>query len=175
MVNWNGTFLPTVGAFLQKHIRSVEFRPLKEMTRADWDVLDWPNLRSVPRRRIQEDIVNGKLDGFHVVNIDMSKVHGGKERYFWPGTRGTVFEPGAGAFDGWDQEVKPLEQFEDEAKELEDLSEDQLRSTLASDYGFDRTLMIFWERWALVLVLLAVMYAKEKYDEDSNNRGDWTA
>lgn len=166
MVNWNGIFLPLVTQSNQlvKHVQSVTFRPLREMTSADWDVLDWPELRPVPRRRIQEEVINGTLEGFHLVDIDMHKVHGGKPRYLWPGREGQELDLGAGALEGWEKDVEPLQQYEDEEAELDSRSQDELRSELAIRYGFDRGQIVLWPTWAVKMTLLALRYSEDGND-----------
>lgn len=83
---WKGAFLPT----FRKHVLSVTFIPIDEMTSEDWKIFDYGALRPSARENVDRLIVSGRMDGFYVVDIDMHNgkdkpEHGGKPTYYHPG------------------------------------------------------------------------------------------
>lgn len=85
---WKGAFLPVT-----KHVTSVDFKPIQEMTNEDWDILDWEALRPSAKDSLSTMIVSGTMVGFYVVNVDLHKAHrphGGKPRYYYPAATNKV-------------------------------------------------------------------------------------
>lgn len=78
---WNGIFVA------KSNINSVTFVPLVEMTRAQWRILEYENLRDIAKERIAEAVLAGDLQGFFHVNVTVKKA---KPNYFWPATGGLI-------------------------------------------------------------------------------------
>lgn len=81
---WKGAFVP-----LTKHLKSIRVIPLAHMTKEDWDILDYENLRPSARYNLDKRIIAGDLYGFYRVSIDQHlgkahSPHGGKEHYYLP-------------------------------------------------------------------------------------------
>lgn len=93
---WKGAFLP-----VQKHVTSIQFTSLNQMTNDDWNVLDYEALRPEPKNRLADSIVNGELKGFYAVDVDLHKAksHGGKPKYFYPAKTAAGFESEYGELD----------------------------------------------------------------------------
>lgn len=81
---WNGIF---------KSYQVVEIIPVYEMSKEDWDLLDWGDLRNTAKNRIAESLDKDFL-GFAKVNIfDKGRA---KPNYMWPVSVGTAAAVAAG-------------------------------------------------------------------------------
>jgi len=99
---WKGVFSPT----LTKHVVSVRFISVANMKQEDWDVLDYDVLRPSARVNLDQSILDGSVQGFFVVDIDMHKAsrpHGGKQRYFYPALKGQSKNPDPSDFQQYDR------------------------------------------------------------------------
>lgn len=124
-LTWGGVFA------VAKHISSVDPIELDEMSEADWDILDFPELRPAARQRLVSMIERGRLECFFRVNYDMHKrSHGGKPTYFYPATEANrdAFENGEYGesnfenFDNYEEEPDAeFPSFERRRTTLEDL------------------------------------------------------
>jgi hypothetical protein len=89
---WKGAFAPT----LVKHVMSVRYVPAARMSQDDWNVLDYDVLRPSARANLDQAILDGSVEGFFMVDIEMHKAsrpHGGKARYFYPALKGQNKNP----------------------------------------------------------------------------------
>lgn len=156
MVDWGGKFL-------RKHVATVEFIPLEEMDEQCWAILDYENLRDVPKRRLQSKAMRGEVCGFHRVGIDMHKVHGGKEQYFWP-ANGPEFNDGDfDGFQGYDKDVEMIESFEKEYASLASQQNYEMEQRLIS-YGIAPARFNTWPRWAMIFSIIALERCRKNED-----------
>lgn len=105
---WKGTFA--------KHLKSVRLVSLAHMTKEDWDILDYPNLRPSAQYNLDRQIIAGDLYGFYIVRVDQHlgkahSPHGGKGQYNAPAGKAALSggRPSQTEFPedfGFDSEVK---------------------------------------------------------------------
>lgn len=133
---WKGTFAP-----FRKHISEVRYVTLVDMSGELWEVLDYPRLAPVPKRRIQSHIMNCSLLGFYIVDVDqhLGKVHGGKPRYIWPTADGEGREfdeekalAEFGNFEGYDEDIDTIEAFEKEYRRVQKNPRSQMWPLIAA-------------------------------------------
>lgn len=99
---WKGAFSPR----LTKHVVSVRYVPVSEMKQEDFDVLDYDVLRPSARANLDQAILDGSVEGFFMVDVDMHKAstpHGGKSRYFYPALKGQSKNPDPADFQSYDR------------------------------------------------------------------------
>jgi len=129
---WKGAFSPIV-----KHVNSVGFIPIEDMTEEDWAWLDYGNLDPATKASIDRVIYEEGLDGFFIVKYDMHKVHGGKEKYYYPATAKQAEQFQAGEVRGTDFQSKADFTNGNESRPLQSID-----SAVIMAYGFGIPLLI---------------------------------
>lgn len=165
---WKGAFAPW-----RKHIQTTKYVSLEDMTREDWIILDYPNLRPIPKQRIEKQAIEGLLCGFNKVEVDMHKatVHGGKPIYFWPaaGDDDNVELENFENFDEYEGEAESPATFTKEYARLDKKAYGTLKSE-ARVVGLDRT--DGWPKWALIIGIIAKEACNKQNNEQQEEMQD---
>lgn len=161
--DWNGTFL-------RKHVTTITFNDLKDMDKDDWEVLDFPKLTDPALNSLIARIMCGGTTGFYQVDIDMHKSHGGKPRYFYPGTReggepNPNFKGGTGSKKSTKADGKTEREFRRRYSNLDGRPEPELRDQL-KQRGFPIARIRTWPKWAIVITIIALNRREEGFSCD---------
>jgi hypothetical protein len=127
------------------HIVSIESKALCAMSLEDWQVLDWPQIRSVAKNRIARMLREKQLDGFdRVVYEDMPD---DKPAYYYP--RNSSFRKAAKTAD-----VSQIRQWENEPEEESTDDSDTIDA-----YINELQLVYLYEKIAILRLLTALKNA----------------